>query len=63
MKNDKTANSGEKKSRTTIPAGSSKKDKTGQAGYTISSPVRKTKARAGDSLANEGTNVSYDEER
>ena len=29
----------------------------------ISSPVNKTKARTGSGLANEGTAVSYDEER
>ena len=66
MKNDKVVTT---KSLKTIPDGKSQKKVTKKSGTAaslsniITSAVGKTIARTGSGLANEGTGVSYEEER
>ncbi|MEP7143146.1 MAG: hypothetical protein ABI707_09765 [Ferruginibacter sp.] len=69
MKNDKAAMPQSKKKQTVSGSNaignSAKKSKSGVVAGSDSTPnpIQKTRARAGRGLANEGTIVSYNEER
>ena len=66
MKNDKAATPGskEKKNPGSRTAGNTNKSRSGITSSDSTPAVtEKTKARSGRGLANEGTIVSYDEER
>ena len=65
MKNEKVINTESKKKSLpgSNPVNKFKKNKSGVSTKSIASAVKQTKATAGRGLANEGTIVSYDEER
>ena len=63
MKNNKTTDATTKKAGNGKQPDNNAKDKVAPIDNTIQSAVNKTKPKSGRGLANEGTIVSYDEER